>query len=367
MRLTIGQQGLALLLTGGLLALAQNAYARDTIAEFNFEGLKQPAELTKTYIKPVAMSGSTFGKAPELAPIKKKVAVTGFQVIFQEEVQEKVQGGLINGVRYGNFQPATWRLWVKGLSPATMQAITDAAYADLVSRLQQAGYDIVPTEVLMGQNTRYKALVEASFADGVASTGVPTQHKTDKLFQHETNIVVTPKTVPFFEVDGLFNLLGNQKRMKELGEVMKEQQGLSVVNAVYHLNTEKLTSIGNFGFVRSGAADETFGLSLTAGSQVTFIPFNEKNPRWNPGPYVSFSIKKPVESKSPVGQGRSLGENYGAQVLSGVLRVAGLPAPEVDRLRKYELYVDPAQYEALGTKLLGASNQLVVVSAQSSP
>lgn len=343
--------------------------AKELIKSFDFDAYSaDPKTAAVTYIKDEALKYGTFSRGAAITSVGPKVAIGGFQVIFQEKVYQKNEGrGLIGGAFTGNFQDNIWKLEVKNLSPETLQQITDAAYADLLANLTAAGYEVIPAKTLL-ENETYKAVVAESQAEANETSGLPTQ-RLDKFNAglnlmnmakgtgDNVQITVVPADLPILSVDGTFAPMGNGARLRKLGKVMDEVGGVSLVNAVYRLDTEKLTTTGSAAFVRGGEKDRTFGLSLTPGSNITFFPYAKKGQ--NPAEGRRYTLKKRIESLQPVGEGDFLSENYGTQVLTGVLKVMGAPAPSAARVRKYELTITPEQYVKVGQSLLEATNRMI--------
>jgi hypothetical protein len=361
-RFTVLAQRLTVaLLTSVLLvpvALAERGmYMKDAPLE---EIIASPATYAAQYVKPVGLGGGTFSKLPEVKSLG-KVAVTGFQVMFQSQRKVQEEGSTLKGVTQGKWQDARWQVDVNGLTPELMQAITEAAYKNFVADLEKAGYEVIPTETLLA-NADYNALVEGSTEANVVKSGLATQRLVDRVFQHEILTTVVPKGLPLYEVDSTFSPFKNIGRMKQLGKTMQSLGNVSVVNAIFHLNTEKMTAINNFLLVKNSEEDRTFGLSISPLSHVDFIPFNKSNPRFNPGPYASFTFKTPVQDTTPIGTGSFEMENYGTQVLGAALKYMSGGAPNIVRLRKYTVAVEPETFSK--TSLLDASTEMVLASVK---
>lgn len=93
---------------------------------------------------------------------KTKVAVGSFKVAFitEQKMTSKNRGSFMGGGEGSARASALVKL--KGVSNETMQAITDAAYADFVAQLKAKGYEVVPYETLSAQKTFTKTGTEAS-------------------------------------------------------------------------------------------------------------------------------------------------------------------------------------------------------------
>lgn len=345
-----------LITTTGLSTLA--ADRKNYMKDAPIEAIQSdPANYAKDYIKANRMNTGTFGSAPSVKDLG-KVAVTGFQVMFQTQRKVETEGSTLKGITAGQWSDARWQLDVSGLTPELMQKITEQAYESFVAELKAAGYDVIPHEELMA-NENYRELLENSESENVATSGLPTQRKVDRLFKHEVFTTVVPEGLPLYEVDSSFSPFKNIGRMKQLGKTMKSLGEVSAINAVYHLNTEKLTKINSLWLVKKSEEDKVFGLSVSPGSHVDFIPYNKS---YNPGPYTAFAVKAPLADTNPVGLGKFDKENIGAQAIAGTLALLGAPAPNVVRLRKYALDIEPSKYEQTSLELLNATNKLIFAS-----
>lgn len=120
---------------------------------------------TNEVMKPAEQRGGFMGlstadeiKVEREAPFKgaQKVAIASFKIGF---VHGKIESRKA-GRGYGGKSSAGIKL--KGVEQGTMQAITDAAYADFVTRMKQAGYTLVDRATLKAQADFAKAKPETS-------------------------------------------------------------------------------------------------------------------------------------------------------------------------------------------------------------
>ena len=90
-------------------------------------------------------AGGTFGeKAVNLLPRAKRVAVVGFKVIFVNETfaRARVRASYMPG-RDTSGASAAMQVNLTGVDTATLQALTDQAYARFVAQLRAAGREVV--------------------------------------------------------------------------------------------------------------------------------------------------------------------------------------------------------------------------------
>jgi hypothetical protein len=323
-----------------------------------------PADHLKTFIKTEVMKGNSFGAKPSVAEMN-DVVVGSFQVLFQEYIRDRqTKGGVIEGVKNGNWQPSTTKTTIHDLTPELMQAITEAAYEQFVEELKAAGFNVLDRSKLVNTEA-YQELLQRATGESMGVGNVRRDKENANIFY-----VVAPKgDFPVFKITNPNNpltMFNDMKNYKGLTNAAVEAEA-NLVSAFYYLDTEKLTGTGDFGLVKKGEQDTAFVLSVMPGSNVTFYQaVLDKNPMVNKAAtgsnYVRYTVQKNIASNQAIGEGRFKGENYGAQVLSGALRVIGAPAPNVNRVREYELYVDDNAYKTAAVDLLTATNALVKTS-----
>jgi len=192
-------------------------------------------------------TGGTFGKSVTqvILPKSKRVIVAGFRVVFLQAnaVTAKVRASYLPG-RDSSGASAKLSVALEGVDDATLQAITDKAYADFLAQLAASGREVVPASELAEFNaqmevaaTPYRKESGPASAVAFAPTGMPlwwTQWDapwTDKgaFSQHnyrslaplsvKTNaIVVAPMiVVDFAKLSSSGNRSGLMARSAEVG------------------------------------------------------------------------------------------------------------------------------------------------------
>ena len=127
--------------------------------------------------------GGTFGAKTVTAFAKSnRVAVAGFRVVFvtHNEARAFVRASYLPGRDTGSAR-AKMEVDLKGVDDATLQAITDQAYALFVDQLKAAGRDVVPLSEMQASYASFKSVpagpqeVTAGLLRGTAfsPTGMP--------------------------------------------------------------------------------------------------------------------------------------------------------------------------------------------------
>lgn len=201
--------------------------------------------------------GGTFGKnVTEILPAYKRVAVAGFRVAFvtKDSATAQVRASSFLG-RDTSGARMTVNAMLEGIDAATMQAVTDKAYANFIEQLKLAGREVVPQDELK------------EFLSGVQAT----PSSIDKPFTKEVNAqtvqLFAPTGMPlwFIHIEGGWSDrsgfdLGNWRR---LGEYSKKYNAI-VVTPLIVVNFVSMRSSGNqSGLVASTAeADAIPGMTV---------------------------------------------------------------------------------------------------------
>jgi hypothetical protein len=204
-------------------------------------------------------TGGTFGKnVVEVLPGNKRVAITGFRVAFitSNTATAQVRASYMPG---RDTSGASSRLTVKlaGVDPATLQALTDRAYADFIAQLRLAGREVVPQEELK----EFHAGVDAS----PSSPGKPLVREAGA----QSAMIFAPTGMPlwFHNWDGAWSDKGpfDQKNIRSQADYSKKLNAI-VVSPMIVVNFAHMSSSGNTsGFTsRSAETGATLGMSVSS-------------------------------------------------------------------------------------------------------
>lgn len=127
----------------------------------------------------------TQAKKPELAG--KRIVISSFGVEFQTKLKSSSTGG------FGSTSSSSAILNLSGVTPETMQALADEAYAELVKDLAAAGYEVVDTATLQG-NEDYQKLVKRALPSG---SEITFQNHDEKSLTNKS-LVFVPKGQIFY-------------------------------------------------------------------------------------------------------------------------------------------------------------------------
>ena len=358
-----------LLLTSFALSLVTStpAYAgKQLLHDFDQKAFQtNPAAVAKKYVKTDYFRGGTFGKKPSLEGIE-RIAIVGFEVVFDSEIREKIKGSNWKGVTQGQWANSNWELKIYNFDPSVRQAITNAAYNDLVNHLEEDGFDVLRPEAFEDLSD-FQTLVSESQAiakeeSGLVNQGVYNWGKNELYY-------ATVDGLPILERDSKFMAqFKNSKTLTRIGKAIESLHDgkTAAVSAVYRLNTAKLTPTGGLtmgNLFRDKANDTVFSLEVSPSSHLTFYT-NLEEGKYITVKHINSFVKKPVQATTSVGKGKFLKENTGTQLLGAGLgmvtrSLTGVSAaPKVTKLRRYELTVDGDAYTEIGTHLLDTTQDL---------
>lgn len=205
--------------------------------------------------------GGTFGKnVTEILPAYKRVAVAGFRVAFvtKDSATAQVRASSFLG-RDTSGARMTVNAALEGVDAATLQAVTDKAYADFIGQLKLAGREVVPQEELK------------EFLSGVQATPSSVDNPFTKEVHSQTVKLFAPTGMPLWFIHmesgwsdrGGFDL-GNWRR---LGEYSKKYNAI-VVTPLIVVNFVSMRSSGN----QSGLVSNTAEADAIPGMTVkTFL------------------------------------------------------------------------------------------------
>ncbi len=214
--------------------------------------------------------GGTFGKnVTDILPAYKRVAVAGFRVAFvtKDSATAQVRASSFLG-RDTSGARMTVNATLEGIDAATLQAVTDKAYANFLAQLQLAGREIVPQDELK------------EFFSGLQATPSPVDKPFTKEVNAQTVQLYAPTGMPlwFIHIEsgwsdrGGFEL-GNWRR---LGEYAKTANAI-VVTPLIVVNFVSMRSSGNqSGLVaRTAEADAIPGMTINTFMSLYNSPVDE--------------------------------------------------------------------------------------------
>ena len=116
------------------------AFCLAFFAAFAFAQTPEGAPDPDTYFK--GRMGGTFGKdMKEVLPNAKRVAIPAFRVAFvmDNKISAQVRGAYLPGGIDHSGARSSFQVTLQGVSPQTLQALTDRAYAHFLRELATTG------------------------------------------------------------------------------------------------------------------------------------------------------------------------------------------------------------------------------------
>jgi hypothetical protein len=265
---------------------------------------------------------------------KKDVIIGAFRVGFitYNKVGHKTGGGMFGGSRGSAKAKST----LIGVDESTMQAITDAAYADFVSTLKANGYNVLDRDRLIS-TAEYKKMSTA-----------PSPYKTDIGSADVTYLA--PKGMPIKSNGMSFGAFSAPNTSMPYAA---QKAGAAVIDVDYVVNFVQGEGAGySVATVEVGQ-----GISVDAGNGLTFYGGNPGMTSMDVG---SIKLGQPVYSTEEFATvtdtssatGQALG--YAANVVSYALGGGG------SVVKSYEFKASPAKYKAISTKVLADANKRLI-------
>lgn len=308
---------------------------------------------TNEVMKPAEQRGGFMGlstaeaiKVERETPFKgvQKVAIASFKVGF---VHGKIESRKA-GRGYGGNSAAGIKL--KGVEQSTMQAITDAAYADFTTRMKQAGYTIVDRETLKAQPDFAKARPETSPQIKEASFfGDQTEMTTLAPSSHGDFYWFTGESIGNSGGFGFSN--ASTAAMTQYGKT-----GIKVLSVYYVIDFAASSgSGGTFSATSSVKVGQALslspggGLSLFGGDGM--VAANHSS---------SIKLGQPIYAEETFGEMVKTSSDAAVGVETGLNVVRALAGMGTSQRRDFEVQADATRYDALSRDLLAQANGKLV-------
>lgn len=310
--------------------------------------LSQPVPLAAKDAEPVKISGPANAKGVDT------VTVGAFNIgfIFESIDSTAATGGMLGA--FGGTTKAKSEL--VGVTPAMMQAVTDAAYADFTAQLAAAGYAVRAPSELFGHAALAKTKsqdmpLDINVALEKGSKGKATYYKPTAL----PSLLMIPGD---FQGSGMssigMNMAAGQANMA-LSNYAKAAN-VGVVDVVYLIDFSQQKRPGAFSF---GGLQVNSALSVSAGySRITLIAPSGKQ--------AVITVKAPVAvegefvEKSDASSGTDKALQSGANVMGGLAAVAGLGGMRFGKTRKFAFTAKPGRYEEGAAKAANIASAMLI-------
>lgn len=310
--------------------------------------LVQPVAIAAKESEPVKISGPANAKGVTT------VTIGAFNIgfIFESIDQTKASGGLMGA--FGGTTKAKSEL--TGVTPQMMQAITDAAYADLVTQLSTKGYTVQPAADLFGHaalaRTKSQDVpLDINIALEKGSKGKATYFKPSQI----PSLVMIPGD---FLGSGMSSIGMNMAAGQAVGALTSyaKQAGVGVIDVVYLIDFSNQKRPGAFSF---GGIQVNSGLSVAADySRMTLIAPSGKQ--------SVITVKQPVIvegefiDKNDATGGLDKAAQTTANVAGGLAAVAGLGGLRFGKTRKFDFAAKPGAYEEGAAKAASLASEMLI-------
>lgn len=239
-------------------------------------------------------NGGTFGKkAAEVMGNSKRVAVAGFRVVFvtDSEVKAQVRGSYLPG-RDTTGASAKMDMTLQGVDAATLQKLTDEAYATLLAQLAAAGREVVPVSEM-----------QAMFAELEAtptSAAAPYTKTVSLGYGKRTGVAYSPSGMPLWwqaaEPWGDKSPFGQANN--KVAAKYSEQFHAFIVAPVVVVDFAQLQTSGNQSglIAREASVGAELGVSVVEFNTTYYRSDETRNGLLMKGDLGNLMLKQPVES-----------------------------------------------------------------------
>lgn len=285
-----------------------------------------------------------------------KVVVGSFKVGFVESAKQTNQAkGSFMKSSFGG--KARGNVTLEGVSKQTMQDITNAAYADFMTKLKAQGYQVVDRSALTS-SSEYSSMTQKEFPYLADSSGFLSEYGKTVFYQPSalgtTGIAFSgdfPESssgvsfVPI--VGGISNVMSMQGDMKAASYA--EKNGTAVISATYVLD---FAAAGGHSGISSASVKVGQNLAVTQGSVKVL---SGGSSTFKNG-LATISLGQPIQSGQVFGE--VIDDTTGADIaLQEASNVASLLLGQgTNRSRDYIIKAEPAKYKAQSLDVLTKTN-----------
>lgn len=280
---------------------------------------------------------------------EQKVVIGAFRVAFNQSVKASAQSSALFS---SNSVSAHMDGTLHGLDDSVYQAITDAAYADFVTKLKAGGFAVVEPRDL-GQSPLYAKLA------GVDNPQALDSSTTGKV------IMVAPtgtKLTLFPGDNGVasgFSGFDGGSPIRVFPALIKEQQA-GVISVTYYIDFLNAESSGK-SLVAGGDAEVSMGqgLSVRAGSGIAYSTVKGSQcVGYCPNITSTVKLGQAVYSSQAYGSTRDTtsGAANALGAVSGILSGRGFSTKSI------EIDADPARYQLITGQLLADTNTALLAT-----
>lgn len=267
-----------------------------------------------------------------------EVVIGSFAVGFndssveQKSAKRSLMGG---GSNWGG--KASGKVRLEGVSDATKQAITDAAYNDFVNKLRTYGYTVRDRSALTSSGA-YQSATKKTYPYVDDNSGFLSSYGQTLFFQP------TALGAEGLSIDGAFNQTGS--KMLEFAKA----SNIAVVDATYIVD-----------FVATGGHSSAMSASIKVGQN---LAVTDANIRFSKDGAANVKLGQPVESGQPFGTviNETTTTDLAVSEATNVARV--LMGGRSSRSRNYVIQADPAKYQSQSIRILGEANGKMIAKSK---
>lgn len=283
------------------------------------------------------------------------VVVGSFKVGFVDSASNsrKAGGGLLSS---GFGGKASGKVKLEGVSDATKQAITEAAYKDFLGQLRTSGFKIAARSGFVASSS-YSGATKYDFPYEADDSGFLSAYGVSRFYQPKSfgsKGIMFMNDIP--DVSGGFAFSNGQTAAAEYALANK----VAVISATYLVD---FAAAGGHGGSWSMSASVEVGqnLAVTTGS----VKFAVDQTSTFTSGMANVSIGQPIESNEEFGEIIDDTSDANVAVQETLNVITALAGHGTNRSREYVIKADPKKYSAITRSLLKKANQMALDKAAS--
>lgn len=306
----------------------------------------------------MAMMAAQPASARDDAPLKissaqaargtQQVVIGAFNVgfLFESIDRTRAAGGMIGA--FGG--PSRAKSVLQGVTPAMMQAITDAAYADFTGQLAARGFTVIDSAAMFAGDAFARAKpiaapLDANVALEKKSNGKTSFYKPTAL----SRLVMLPGDVTPSGMSGIGLSMQFASMQSNMAQYARST-GHAVLDIVYLIDFSDARRPGAFSF---GGVKVTSGMSVAG-------DFSKLSLVAPTGKLVTIVLNDPIavegDFATKADETRDKGLQTAGNILGGLAAVGGLGGMRFGKSRTYAFTAKPEAYQQGATKAATLAN-----------
>ena len=278
---------------------------------------------------------------------KNQVIIGSFKIGFLESKKDSAKAGSGMGGK------STAKTELTGVTPEIFRAVTNAAYADFVAKLQSSGYTVVDNAAFLAS------------ADYASLQGSPNPTTEEASFFGATHDITFVAPDRFRDIKFFMGEAGKGTGLSAIGNnpyvaavKYAKSSGTPVISVYYtidYVNAEGSSS----SYALTSSISVGQGISTTIGSGVMFIG-GEAGGTFGPNPNGSIKLGQGIGSDQKFGELVTTSTGAGVAAETALNLMTAVLGGGTNQTRSYEIKADPVAYQTVATAVVQQTNAALI-------